>query len=358
MLYRVLFPKGLANPGKSGRTPFTNIQRGGNARTFTVAKFHELAVKPKTLNWEEAATIPIGGLAAYQALFRSSPRLLLEPRPRDWGSPTFWEWDHNQKETILITGAATPAGVWAVQLAKLAGVGTITATCDADSMDLVRRLGADQVYDWTEKGSLRGWDRETFSVVLDFMGGRTLTRAWGLVAENGKISSVVEDAQAARPANADPTIRPVAFAPDNCPKPLNIIATLADRARDPVQAVCDPEDVFFLEDHKKAFAKLATHPRGQVVLKLDSENPRELIATLEKHGRVWETREFTNSRIQEGFYEDEPEPFRFANWLERQGSNHPDLASEAELNPPARRPLSLKIVASGSKSATTNGNSG
>ncbi len=331
--------------------------REGNAQTFTVAKFHELAIKPKTWTWEEAATVPIGGLAAYQALFRGRPRLLLEPRPRDWGFPCE-ERDHNQRDTILITGAATPAGVWAVQFAKLAGVGKITATCDADSMDLVRRLGADEVFDWTEKGSLRGWDKESFSVVLDFMGGRTLARAWGLVAEKGKISSVVEDAAAARPMDADPTIRPVEFAPDNCPKPLNVIATLAKRARDPVQAVCDPQDVFFLEDHQRAFARLLAHPRGQVVLRLDSENPRDLIKILDEHGHVWETNDFSNSRIQQGHYEDEPEPFRFAKWLEKQGSNHPDLASEAELNPPARRTLSLKNVASASKSATTNGESG
>ncbi len=309
------------------------------------------------MTWEEAATVPIGGLAAYQALFRSSPRLLFEPRPRDWGVAGD-DRDHNQKETMLITGAATPAGLWAVQLAKLAGVGSIVATCDADSMDLVRRLGADHVYDWTGKGSLRGWDSETFSIVLDFMGGRTLNRAWGLVAENGKISSVVQDAETARPANADLTIRPIKFAPDNCPKPLDIIAALADRLDGPVQAVCDPQDVFSFGDYNSAFSRLAWHPRGQGVLKLDSEYPREVITTLEEHGHVWETNDFTNRRIQKSLYEDEREPFLSQRWLWNQGSNHPDLASGEELNPPVRRTLSLKVVASGSRSAIMNGNGG
>jgi len=310
----------------SGRTSF---KRFGNALTYTVARFHELAPKPKNMSWEEAATVPIGGLVAYQALFDYP--LLREPGPHDW-DPT-WNQGWNQHENILITGAATPAGIWAVQLAKRAGVGMITATCDAENMDLVRNLGADEVLDWMQEGSLRDWHRRRFSVVLDCMGGRTLARAWELVAHAGKIISVAGDVAAARPAVTDPSIRHFHFALQNCPKHLNIIAALADRSL--VTPVCDSRDVFFLEDFHEAFERLAHHPRGHVVLKLDSDSPDEVIAELEKHGdRRWGTNDFGTYRMELASKEDGEELFAFARWLRTEGSNRLDLATPEELMPP------------------------
>ncbi|KAL2171005.1 hypothetical protein VTG60DRAFT_4020 [Thermothelomyces hinnuleus] len=80
-------------------------------------KFHELARKPENLTWEEAATVPLGALVAYQSLF------------------TYGLW-----ASLLITGAATPAGIWAVQLAKLPSVSIVAAIFDVESMGLVRSL--------------------------------------------------------------------------------------------------------------------------------------------------------------------------------------------------------------------------
>lgn len=317
--------------GASGRTSF---KRFGNALTYTVARFHELAPKPKAMSWEEAATVPIGGLVAYQALFDFP--LLREPGPQDWVPPT-WSQGRNQQENILITGAATPAGIWAVQLAKRAGVGMITATCDAGNMDMVRRLGADDVLDWTQEGSLRDWHQRRFSIVLDCMGGRTLGRAWGLVAPAGKIISVAGDAGAARPANADPSIRHFTFTLQNCPKHLNIIAALADRSL--VQPVCDARDVFYLEDFHGAFQRLAHHPRGHVVLKLDSDYPGDVIAKLEEHGDRWDTNDFGTHRMKLASEEGGEEPFAFARWLATEGSNRPDLATPQERMPPPPPPV-------------------
>ena len=272
------------------------------------------------MSWEEAATVPIGGLVAYQALFDYP--LLREPGPHDW-DPT-WPQGWNQHENILITGAATPVGMWAVQLAKRAGVGMITATCDAGNMDLVRNLGADEVLDWTQEGSLRDWHRRRFSIVLGCMGGRTLARAWGLVAQAGKIISVAGNVAAARPAAADPSIRHFNFTIQNCPKHLNIIAALADRSL--VAPVCDLRDVFFLEDFHEAFERLACHPRGHAVLKL---------AELEEHGdRRWATNDFGTYRMELASKEDGVETFAFARWLRTEGSNRLDLATPEELMPP------------------------
>ncbi|KAK4154608.1 hypothetical protein C8A00DRAFT_14304 [Chaetomidium leptoderma] len=280
----------------------------------------------------QAATVPIGALVAYQALFEYP--LLREPGLDDWGR-TSWDDGWNQWITILITGAATPVGVWAVQLAKLAGVGNIAATCDAENMDMVRRLGADQVYDWTGEGSLREWNHGRFPAVLDLMGGKTLNRAWRVVAEEGKIVSVVGNVEWSMPKVVNPNIQDFDTSVENCPKILHTIAMLADRGL--VRAVCNPEDVFHLSDFEEALERLSRHPRGQVVLMLDPSAPTNKIAVLESSGDKWDETDFSKSNMQRAEAEDADEDwFPLAKWLRTEGSNHPDLAppTASELMPP------------------------
>jgi hypothetical protein len=275
--------------------------------------------------------MPIGGLVAYQALFNY--HLLREPTKEDWGRET-WEAGWNQDTSILITGAATPAGVWAVQLAKLAGAGKIVATCDARTMALVRKLGADDVYDWAQEGSLANWDKGPFSVVLDLMGGRTLTRAWSIVAENGKILSVAGNVLDAKPTVVNPGIRHFDFALENCPKHLHIIGRLAEREL--VRPVCDPRDVFYHMRYEEAMRRLSAHPRGQVVLVLSSDPPKDEIEALEEYGDKWYENDFGTSNMTQASREDPAEKFEFVRWLQTEGSNHPDVTSltPAELMPP------------------------
>ncbi|KAK4122438.1 NAD(P)-binding protein, partial [Parathielavia appendiculata] len=190
----------------------------------------------------------------------------------------------NKWASILITGAATPVGVWAVQLAKLAGAGRIVATCAAEHMDLVRRLGADEVYDWSQEGNLKDWKGKRFAIVLDLMGGTTLTEAWKAVEKMGKILSVAGNPIESRPW-ADvvkPHVASINFRLKNSPAALRVVAGLVNRGL--AKAVCDVNDVFLWEDLQSAINRLSDHPRGQVVLQLDSTYPAEEISILQKHG--------------------------------------------------------------------------
>ena len=100
---------------------------------------------PAEIQWSHAARIPLGGLIGYQALF--STDTIQKPSITDgWGSERGEAYQRNSKRTVLITGAGCMAGLWAIELAKLAGVATIIATCDGDDKRLLRRLGA-IVYD-------------------------------------------------------------------------------------------------------------------------------------------------------------------------------------------------------------------
>ena len=109
--------------------------------------------KPAMLSFEQAAVVPISGLAALQAL-------------RDQG-------EVQPGQQVLVIGAAGGVGSFAVQLAKAFGA-QVTGVASTSQAELVRSLGADQVIDYTRTevtdGSRR-WD-----LILDTAGHRSLSR--------------------------------------------------------------------------------------------------------------------------------------------------------------------------------------
>ncbi|KAJ4306267.1 hypothetical protein N0V88_001065 [Collariella sp. IMI 366227] len=338
--------------------------------TYTAAKFHELARKPKSISWEAAASIPIGGSVAYQALFDYP--LLDHPSSNDWGRRAL-ALGLNRGKRILITAAGTPAGLWAVQLAKLAGVSKIVATCAAADIMAVLDMGADEACNWTNEGSLANWDGEPFDIVVDFMGGLTLTLAWGLVKENGKILSTTdEDMLDAMPDVVKPGIQHFPFLLEHTPKYLNVISSLLDR--DIATWWLEHSDVFDIAQHEMACARLASSSRGQVVLALDDGTPQSLIAQLEKHQEEWrDLRPFNQYTMEAARLEARPERFEFCRWLRNVGSNNLDevlRGSPEPMMPPPRPPppptprsRQLPLVksvswSSGSESSSSDGSGG
>jgi NADPH:quinone reductase-like Zn-dependent oxidoreductase len=112
-----------------------------------------LAPKPANLTFEQAAAVPISGLAALQGL-------------RDMG-----EIQAGQK--VLVIGAAGGVGSFAVQLAKAFGA-HVTGVGSATQAEPIRSIGADEVVDYTRDDvtdGARHWD-----LILDTAGHRSLSR--------------------------------------------------------------------------------------------------------------------------------------------------------------------------------------
>lgn len=140
----------------------------GAQAEFCVVAAAAVARKPRSLNFSEAAIVPISALTAWQGLF-------------DRG-----QLERNQR--VLIHGGAGGVGTFAVQLARWRGAKVI-ATASADNLEFVRALGADQVIDY------RGARFEDLicdvDVVFDAVGGETLKRSWSVLKEGGKVITIV-----------------------------------------------------------------------------------------------------------------------------------------------------------------------
>jgi NADPH:quinone reductase-like Zn-dependent oxidoreductase len=125
-----------------------------------------------------AATLPISGLTAWQALFTHA-RL-------------------TAGQTVLIHGAAGAVGSIAVQLARAAGAHVI-GTGRASSRDTVLELGAQQFVDLAGDGLESAGDVD---VVFDVIGGEILRRSAALVRAGGVLVSIVEPPPV-RPADGE-----------------------------------------------------------------------------------------------------------------------------------------------------------
>lgn len=127
----------------------------------------DIALKPKNLSFEEAASIPLVGLTSYQAL------------------TDIMQLQKGQK--ILIQAGAGGVGTFAIQLAKVMGA-TVATTASEAGTNLVKSLGADEIINYkTEKFEEV---LENYDAVFDTLGGETLEKSFNILKDGGKIVSV------------------------------------------------------------------------------------------------------------------------------------------------------------------------
>jgi 2-desacetyl-2-hydroxyethyl bacteriochlorophyllide A dehydrogenase len=127
----------------------------------------DVALMPACLNMEQAASVPLVGLTAWQALIEKA------------------ELRAGQK--VLIHAGSGGLGSIAIQLAKHLGA-TVATTTSTANVEWVKGLGADVVIDYKRD------DFETvvrdYDVVLDTLGGETLDKSLRVLKPGGKVISV------------------------------------------------------------------------------------------------------------------------------------------------------------------------
>ena len=141
--------------------------RIGAFAEYIAIKEESLAIKPKVLSMEEAASIPLVGLTAWQALIE---RVNLK-----------------KGQKVFIQAGSGGVGTFAIQLAKHVGA-TVATTTSAANVDLVKSLGADIVIDYKKddfEKILRDYD-----VVLNSQDAKTLEKSLRVLKPGGKLISI------------------------------------------------------------------------------------------------------------------------------------------------------------------------
>jgi NADPH:quinone reductase-like Zn-dependent oxidoreductase len=214
--------------------------RNGSAAEFIATRAADLAPKPRSLNFEQAAAVPLAGLTAWQALF-----------------------DHAQIERgwrVLIHGAAGGVGTYAVQLANWKGAEVI-ATASAKDHNFLDELGASEVIDYNHEHFEE--KVKDVDVVLDTVGGETQERSWGVLRHGGILISVVGPVAAEKAASLG--LRAAFFIVEPNRAQLIQLGDLIDKGtlRVIVGAVLP------LGRAREAFEQASTgHKRGKIVLQV------------------------------------------------------------------------------------------
>lgn len=153
---------------KAGDAVFASCGlRFGAYAEYTCLPVNELiAIKPANMSFEEAATVPVGGLTALRFLKEAGVKA---------GSK------------VMIYGSSGSVGTFALQIAKASGA-DVTAVCSTANSALVKMLGADRVIDYTSEEL--GKYGAGYDIVLDAVGKISKANAKALIKPGGRYVTV------------------------------------------------------------------------------------------------------------------------------------------------------------------------
>ncbi|MCP1386343.1 NADP-dependent oxidoreductase [Runella salmonicolor] len=139
----------------------------GTFAEYIAIKENDVALKPKNISMEQAASIPLVALTVWQAFVEKA--------------------NLKKGQKVFIQAGSGGVGTIAIQLAKHLGA-TVATTTSADNFDLVKSLGADIVIDYKTQ------DFETilndYDLVLNSQDGKTLEKSMNILKSGGKVISI------------------------------------------------------------------------------------------------------------------------------------------------------------------------
>jgi NADPH:quinone reductase-like Zn-dependent oxidoreductase len=222
---------------------YLSVMRGGGYAEFTVAKESETALKPKNINFVEAAAVPLAATTAWQALIDDAKI--------------------EKGQTVLIHGGSGGVGSFAIQIAKARGAKVI-ATASTAHQDLLKQLGVDQAIDYT---TTKFEDvAKDVDVVLNCVRADALGRSYGVVKKGGVIVSITDEPDQNECAKRGVTCSRMGAHPDS--KVLEEVTKLIEAGK--MRPIVS--QTFPLADASKAHQQIETHHTlGKIVLKVADE---------------------------------------------------------------------------------------
>lgn len=141
--------------------------RVGTFAEYCLIREDEAALRPGKSTWEEAASLPLVALTAWQALFDKAGM--------------------KAGQRVLIHAGSGGVGTIAIQLAKNAGAHVIT-TCGPSGIELVKRLGADEIINYREQKFEE--ILKDIDIVFDMMGGQIMKKSFAVLKPGGVLVTI------------------------------------------------------------------------------------------------------------------------------------------------------------------------
>lgn len=148
-----------------GDEVFGEINRGAFADYVCVGE-KELALKPASVSFADAAALPVAATTALQGLEEAGGL--------------------RAGQRVLINGAAGGVGSFAVQIGKVLGA-HVTGVCSLRNQAMVRELGADEVIAYDQQDFTRGSAR--YDLILDMVGNHPLSALRAVLSAEGRVVS-------------------------------------------------------------------------------------------------------------------------------------------------------------------------
>ncbi len=210
----------------------------GTYAELVPAPVRALARKPSSLSWAEAAALPLAGLTAWQVLTRAL--------------------DVGEGDVVLVHAAAGGVGSFAIQLAQVLGARVVGTASEANH-GYLRGLGAEPVaYGEGLVERVRSVAPEGVTAVVDLIGGDALDVSPQLLAEDGRLASVLDPARVQELGGTYWFVRPD-------PGELATLCRMVDEGRLTVHV----ERAMPLEEAADAHRLIETgHRQGKLVLEI------------------------------------------------------------------------------------------
>jgi len=222
---------------------------------YVSAPSDKLALMPANVSFEQAAAVPVSGLAALQAA-------------RDHGRV-------RAGQKVLILGASGGVGTFAVQISKAFGA-EVTGVCSTAKTDLVRSLGADHVIDYTLEDFADGEHR--YDAILDMGGNRRLSHLRRALTRRGTLVIVGGETGGRWLGGFDRSLRAVLLSP-LVSQTLGMLASTENADDlDALRDLFESGQVTPAIDHTYPLSETAAairhvsdgHPGGKVVIAVSS----------------------------------------------------------------------------------------
>ena len=150
------------NPSKwkVGDEVFVKLSLPGGLQEYILVKESELVAKAKSIPFEEDVGLGVAGITSLQTI-------------RDY-------FHLKQGQSIFINGGTTATGLFGIQIAKILGASSISVSCSAKNFDIVKQLGATEVFDYKTTNFNEALKGKNFDCYYDTIGNHLQYASIGL----------------------------------------------------------------------------------------------------------------------------------------------------------------------------------